>query len=550
MNLIYFAWCLVGIWLLAAICLAERKERWRRMWRFCRPWCNTPVRSVALVGILAMLASTSVSLLVAWPEPRIHDEFSYLLAADTFAHGRLTNPSHPMAVHFETFHVNQEPTYCSIYPPGQGLVLALGQVIGHPLIGVWISFGVACAALCWMLQAYVPARWAVAGGLLAAIQLGFVGACCNVPGYWSQSYWGGAVAMTGGALIFGAWRRLVRRPRSRHAIVLAIGLAIVANSRPFEGAVVALPVAVAYFVWLLGRGVSAWKAALARVLLPMLLVLGLTASAMTYYNMRLTGNPLRLPYQQNGAKYGMTPLFLWQPLKPEPVYNHPVMRDYHTKWALPAYERMQTSSGYADELMARMGTLLHFYVGPVLLVPLLGLPLFTTKPWNRSSASCCGCLLLGLSLTTWLQPHYAAPITALIFLFIVEGLRHLRLWRPGGRHVGQTLVRTLPLVYTLLFAGAIGLRADTDAGAWHLQRARMLRHLQETRGRHLVIVRYGDQHSPHEEWVFNEADIDSAKVIWARDISHEANRVLIEYFKDHHVWLLEADARPARLIPY
>jgi hypothetical protein len=122
-----------------------------------------------------IIARLSALQLLPVPVPVIPDEFSYLLQGDTFAHGRLTNPPHPMWVSLETFHVNWLPTYSSKFPPAQGFVLAIGELLGHAWVGVLLSDAAMCAAIFWMLLSWLPRRWAFCGAAIVALNLGLIG---------------------------------------------------------------------------------------------------------------------------------------------------------------------------------------------------------------------------------------------------------------------------------------------------------------------------------------------------------------------------------------
>ncbi|HEV3118764.1 MAG TPA: hypothetical protein VGY58_17065, partial [Gemmataceae bacterium] len=468
-----------------------------------------PGLAVLVCGCISFTTNAAVSLLGGIPPPRVHDEFSYLLQADTFAHGRLTNPTHPLWVHFESMHIIHQPTYASKYPPAQGLMLALGQIMtGEPIVGAWLSGALASAAICWLLLGYLRPRWAVLGGILAALHPLLLA--------WSQSYWGGAVAACGGALLLGAARRLRLNAQPRNALLLAIGLAILANSRPFEGLVFALLVLVPLVLhrkngdWLSSSSClspflqQALKTSLIKILVPACAILIPTAVWMGYYNWRVTGDVLNLPYQVHASAYAVAPPLLWQAARPEPVYRHKELRDLYVGWELPPYVEQRTPYGFVAGALRKFQTLVHTYF-PILAfqIPLLALPWMLNHRRTRLALMLAALFFLALCGETWLQPHYAAPILGLLVLLSVQGLRAVRVWRWRGRHAGAVLVRSSLLVHAALLASFCVTLSQQAGGGWAQDRARIVRELAQQPGRHLVIVRYGPHHVPHDEWVYN-----------------------------------------------
>jgi len=291
-------------------------------------------KTLAIIALFFTVIFVRLALLpqLRVPVPGIHDEFSYLLLADTLAHGRLANPTHPMWISFESFHINWVPTYSSKYPPAQGAVLAFGQLLGLPWIGALLSVAAMCAAILWMLQAWLPARWAFLGAALAALKFG-------IASYWVNSYWGGAVAATGGALVLGAMPRIVRRARTRDALLLGLGIAALANSRPYEGLLFCIPVACWFLWWLFGKIKSPTSPrAFLKVLIPVAVLLVLTLGFMAFYNWRLTGNAFLFPYALNSRTYRTTGLFLWDRPKEPLHYHNQQFEDFYNGWEREDYQ--------------------------------------------------------------------------------------------------------------------------------------------------------------------------------------------------------------------
>ena len=521
-----------------------------RMSRFAWKFVQSLARRRVLCGfvLLFVVIAVRVALLprLPLPVPGIHDEFSYLLMADTFAHGRLSNTPHPMWMNFETFHVNWFPRYASMYPPAQGFVLAIGQGLGHPWIGVLLSCGAMCGVIYWMLLAWLPPRWALLGGIIAWFKFG-------VASYWVNSYWGGAVAAIGGALVLGATGRHLKSPRSRDALLLALGLAMLANSRPYEGLVFSLP-----SLLLLGRRLVVKSGATSflrdrwrTTVLPITAILFLTGTFMGFYNWRLTGYPLLFPHTLNVRTYHTAPMFLFEAFKPEKQYNNQQFEDFYNGWEREEYNHSWESAKCLTWLKTVRFFSAYAWWGMLLALPALW---FTIRDRRMRVAWITLALVLTATyVVVWSNAHYAAPITCVVILLYLQSLRRLRFMRWRRWRWGTLLARASVVLLLADTATAV-VRKQCDAFYWTCQgdvsRQTIEHKLEALPGKHLVVVRYSEDHNIHDEWVYNGAEIDSAKVVWAREIGGEQNGRLFAYFRDRKVWLVTPDTDNTYLEPY
>jgi hypothetical protein len=586
--------------------------------RTCSEFAKRRWLAVLAVGALAILVRVA---LLPWqhvPQPKVHDEFSYLLAGDTFAHGRLANPPHPMWIFFDTFHVIQHPVYASMYPPGQGMALAVGKLLGlgQPWIGVVLSVAAMCMAFTWMLQAWVPEEWALVGGLLVWSRFGLFS-------YWVNSYWGGAVAATGAALVLGAFARLRERESVRDAMTLGIGAGILAISRPLEGAIFFGPVGAALLWWGFRCKVPERRALIRKkILLPLALVLACFAGFVGYYNNRLTGSPLAFPHFIE-QKMITTAVFLWQHDKPPIVYDNPQFDDFYHNFLPSLYQASWPAA--VGQWWYKSTDFWEFFLGPALSIPFLALPWVFMERRNRLLFVQVALSALGLWVVVYYHAHYAAPLMAALFVLLMLCMRMLRRLRVLGRDVGVALTRLI-VAFSLLIgpvyfaqslipqpnvafewlhrhaALAIGISvvvlglsrlagsATTNAvagpRAWlgasfeflliiliafqicELQRnlyADAFPYVDDVNepfrkpvedqlaampGEHLVLVRYSKDHNSGEEYVYNQADIDRAKTVWAREIPGRDLAPLLQYFRNRDVWIYEPDEDDSTARPY
>ena len=488
------------------------------------------------------------------PTPDIYDEFSHLLLADTLLHGRLANPLHPMHRFFETFFVLQQPTYSSIYPPGLGLVLAFGRLIsGVPWTGVLITAGALCTSSYWMLRGWVAPNWALFGGLLAVMEFGPL---CQ----WTNAYWGGSLAATGGCLVFGALPRLRSQFRTRDAILLGAGFAMHMLTREFESLMLFFAIALFFAPQILRREQVSSYARVSGIAFLMVLP---AMMLLLLQNKAVTKSWTKLPEQLSQYQYGVPTSLSFEAI---PTPHLPLTSQQESDYK--AQSLMHGGGDSFTKFLLRLEYRVRdyrFFFLPPLYIALIACAFGWRDRRLCWIAATLALFAIGTNLFPYLLVHYLAAVTCLFLLLNVLGLQRLSLTRIRDVPVGIEIARILIVLclsefafwYTLHLFETPDLYPVLEFETWDginhsnpQRRIEVKRQLDQVKGQLLVFVRYSAHHVYQNEWVWNEADIDHSRIVYARDLGAAEDQQLVHYYPRRKILLLEPDGRVPRLSTY
>jgi hypothetical protein len=500
----------LGVWLVLRL-----RPRWLTPPAIA--WRHAAQRPAAcMTGLAFCLVALHVTL--EWRQPRrapaVHDEFGYLLAAETLLEGRLTNPTPPEWRALDTVHVNFVPSYNAMYPPGQAVALAASwRLLGHPVYANWILAPLVGWTTWWMLAGWMPRRWALLGGTLVMLRLGLFG-------YWAETYMTGALPAVCAQLFAGALPRVVRRPSPVVAACGAVALAVMFSSRPFEAVV--LGACAVPMVWLLRP--AAGRAAIARAAVPALVLFALVIAAVAYSNHALTGHPFRFGYDLNMERHGYGVFAGARTAGVDPPVTAHMAAFYDETRRYAAYG--WTVGGFVGTRLRTLGWVWVFLIGPFLTLGWRG--------WRRSLAV--GRLrpalpgLVGFFIVVaahpWSFPHYYAGALGFLVLFALTGLRVwcMRRRLPVSRVAGTIAAAAGLVLAVRTIAGGAVLHAPLIPIEWlpyHTPRGFEARRAFEAEagrdGPALVFVRYGSDEPLRRDWVYNAPSPQDARVVWVND---------------------------------
>jgi len=381
------------------------------------------------------------------------------------------------------------------------------------------------------------------------------------------------MAALGGALVFGALPRVTRRVgrvRCFHtnsmlgaSMLLALGMVILATTRPFEGCVICLPVAAVFLHWLLSQRGRPLRYALWHAVAPCVVILGVAAAITLFYQYRVTGHALESPYDVAIQQIHVSRPFVFQKPMPTPHYDHLEMRLVYVHYAAQTANKMHDPYGFLETLKDRISWYWQFFVGPLMTLPLFASLMVLRDRRLRLVWIAVILLAVAVLIENWIQVHYLAPGFCLFVLLLLQGARRVKALHLGRYAAGARLVRALPVVCVLLLGLRIFAFAETDdvvGTHWPpnwaystpriYDRERIEDSLNATQGQHLVLVRYRYPfHSYHRELVFNGADLAGSKILWARSMDARQNCTFVQAYRERKLWIVDQWGDVTKFLP-
>lgn len=509
-----------------------------------KPAWHGSVLAYLLVGLGLPLLNVLLALVLGMPTPFTHDGFSYLFMADTFALGRATNPVHPLADFFQTFQIIQhDGIYASKYFPGLGVQLLVGELLGHPIIGVWLTVGLFGVSLLFFLRQFFPPTVALAVSLICDMQF-------MVVSYFGHSYWGGSLMALAGIWTLGGAVLAVKKRQARYAWISAAGLSICVLTRPFEGFFYLIPLAGWQLVSLFGgRHIFGWRWNW-RLVTPMIVGVGSSLFLLGVYNHCITGNWATLPYavyDKYYTPYGV--LFLGQHAAKQPndSFFASLPTPFHQMRNRYMEERHERLQHFFQVKITAAGDVVLFLF-PWVISWMIAVGLAGRAHWKNGLWQLCVLALamrlapLALSWSSTLA-HYNAYWIFPVAVLCAFGLQWLLSWNATRLLAGTVLAASLAWlvgVYLLSFDNGVdlGWKKLTSYHSWEMKTKDVVGAGLEKRSPQgcVVFVRYGPGHNPDAEWVYNSPEIDRQKVIWAHDLGEENDRRLVDYYPERDVW--------------
>ncbi len=512
---------------------------------------------------LTFLALLVVTYIYGIPPMWIHDEFSYMLAADTFLHGRITNPPHELPQFFENPHLIISPTYMSKYPPGQPFILAIGILLGHPFFGVLIALSLFISCFTWMLSSLIDKKFIIPIYILMLISLG-------LSKHWGRSYIIGALPAAAACLMIGTYLYSLKYKIVRGELIFIISCAILSVTRPYEGLILSVMIFLMFIYDICRNNLHLESTAKSLTILSAggLIILAFHA----YYNWHITGNTLLIPNRLHIDQYMYAP-YLWfqNLLTPEMTPSVKLNHLFHYIWEKNAYDKIAAMSliERTEFLASRINS------SPSLIFMLILAPLaLVGRQFDRFALRLLLIVLVSFllsSLLVWMLLYYifvtVVAATALNFYLAYRIIKH-RIFTKNW-----SIITTTAIVPCLIVTGLVSLNLPLDSfnsisserkllsgvHAPILHKDELVHNIEAKSPANLVFVRYRDYEKYNERdellnrmalyynttvsFVYNSADIDSQRTVFAHDLGAEENRKLIDYYnkkgQNRKLWLLD-----------